>query len=126
LKNLRNVDYRLKQKLLYIEKTPPEILASYGDALLEQGRISDALDFYQKAGRSDGLRKIKDLAFDSGDVMLFQQAAKALQEEPKTKDWNDIAQKAIALKKYSFALQALQKAENEEGLNALKNQLQKG
>jgi len=126
LRSLKNVDYRLKQKLLYIEKTDPEILKSYGDTLLEQGWISDAVDFYQKADHRQGLQKIKHMAFESGDVMLFQQAAKALQEEPQPKDWNDIAQKAIERKKYSFAMQALSKAQNEEGLNALKKQLQKG
>ncbi len=126
MRSLKNVDYRLKQKLLYIEKTDLEILKSYGDVLLEQGRISDAIDFYQKANHPEGLQKIKAMAFESGDVMLFQQAAKALSEEPLAKDWNDIAQKAIDLKKYSFAMQALSKAQNEEGLNALKKQLQKG
>ena len=126
MKSLKNVDYRLKQKLLYIDKTPPEILKNYGNVLFEQGRISDALDFYQKAGDHDGVEKIRQVAFESGDVMLFQQAAKALQVEPKVKDWKDIAQKALQQKKYSFALLALEKAGDEEGLNALKKQLQKG
>jgi len=98
LNRLKNIDYRLKQKLLYTDKTCPEILKKCGDLLREQGRISDALDFYQKADDREGLQKIKDMALESGDVMLFQQAAKGLQIELKPKDWEDIAQKAVQLK----------------------------
>jgi mannitol/fructose-specific phosphotransferase system IIA component (Ntr-type) len=120
LNRLKNIDYRLKQKLLYTDKTCPEILKKCGDLLREQGRISDALDFYQKADDREGLQKIKDMALESGDVMLFQQAAKGLGIELKPKDWEDIAQKAVQLKKHSFAQQALQKANHEKGLNAPK------
>ena len=75
-------------------------LQNYGDLFLEEGLLSDALDFYQKANDNSGLQKIKDIAFNSGDVMLFQQAAKALNLELKPADWESIGQKAIELKKY--------------------------
>ena len=113
-------DYRLKQKILYIEKVNPNVLQNYGDMFLEEGFFPDALDFYQKANYNSGMQKIKDIAFDQGDVMLFQQAAKALHLELKTADWESIGQKAIDLKKYFFAKHALEKANNEEMLNSLK------
>jgi hypothetical protein len=71
------------------------------------------------------MQKIKDIAFDRGDVMLFQQAAKALHLELKPADWEGIGQKAIDLKKYLFAQHALEKADNEEMLNSLKKIIQK-
>ena len=60
------------------------------------------------------MQKIKDISFDRGDVMLFQQAAKTLHLELKPADWEGIGQKAIDLKKYLFAQHALEKADNAE------------
>jgi hypothetical protein len=117
-------DYRLKQKLLYVDKVNQDHLQKYGDLFLEEGRLSDALDFFIKAGSNSGLQKIKEIAFKSGDVMLFGQAAKALNLELKPADWEGIGQKAIELKKYSFARHALEKANNEAMLNSLKNIMQ--
>ncbi len=118
-------DYRLKQKLLYVDKVNQDNLQKYGDLFLEEGRLSDAFDFYLKANNNSGLQKIKEIAFNSGDVMLFGQAAKALNLELKPADWEGIGLKAIELKKYSFARHALEKANNEEMLNSLKNIMQK-
>jgi tetratricopeptide (TPR) repeat protein len=118
-------DYHVKQKILYIEKVNPNVLQNYGDMFLEEGFLSDALDFYQKANYNNGMQKIKDIAFDRGDVMLLQQVAKALHLELKTAEWESIGQKAIDLKKYLFAKHALEKADNEEMLNSLKKIIQK-
>jgi tetratricopeptide (TPR) repeat protein len=123
--NLRLPDYRTKQKILYIDKNNENALQNYGDSFFEEGRLSDALDFHQKANNTAGLQKIKDLAFDNGDVMLWELAAKALHLELKPADWEAIGQKAIALKKYSFARHALEKANNEEMLNSLQKIMQK-
>jgi hypothetical protein len=113
-------DYRLKQKTLYIDSTSAATLQNYGDMFLEDGNISDALDFYQKAQYSEGLQKIKMMAVDIGDVMIYQRAAKALHIEPKPEDWETIGKKAIDLKKYFFARHALDKANNEDLLDSLK------
>ena len=125
MSNLRLPDYRTKQKILYIDKNNENALQNYGDSFFEEGRLSDALDFYQKANYTVGLQKIKDLAFDNGDVMLWELAAKALKLELKPADWEAVGQKAIALKKYSFARHALEKANNEEMLNSLQKIMQK-
>ena len=118
-------DYHVKQKILYIDKINPAALQNYGDMFLEEGFFPDALDFYQKANDNSGIQKIKAIAFDRGDVMLFQQAARALHLELKPADWESIGQKAIELKKFSFARHALEKTNNEEMLNSLKKIMQK-
>ena len=123
--NLKLPDYRLRQKLLYVDKVSPQDLQNYGDLFFEEGRLSDALDFYQKANHNNGLQKIKEAAFNSGDVMLWKQAAKILNLELKPADWESIGHKAIELKKYSFAQHALKEANNEEMLNSLKKIMQK-
>ncbi|HDQ03716.1 MAG TPA: hypothetical protein ENN23_03970 [Deltaproteobacteria bacterium] len=113
-------DYKLKQKLLYVDNTKADVLKSYGDLFYDKGYISDALDFYKKAGDMEGLEKIKSVAFESGDVMLFEFAAKALDIELSPSDWKSIGQKAAGLKKYTFAKHALEKADDQEGLNSIK------
>jgi tetratricopeptide (TPR) repeat protein len=117
-------DYRLKQKILYVDKVNPNELQNYGNSFFEEGLFPDALDFYQKANDNGGIQKIKDIAFERGDVMLFQQAAKALHLELKPADWEGIGKKAMDLKKYSFARHALEKANNEEMLNSLNKIIQ--
>lgn len=112
-------DYRLKQKILYIDKTSAETLIRYGDLYLEENVLSDALDFYLKAGHATGLQKIKELALQGGDTFLFQRASKALNIEPGHTDWENIARRAMELKKYCFARYALEKSNNNELLSIL-------
>jgi hypothetical protein len=112
-------DYRLKQKTLYIDKTPAATLIHYGDLLLEAGSLSDALEFYARAGHQTGLKKIKEIASENGDTFLFQGTARALGIELRPADWEDIARRAVELKKFSFAKKALEKTNNAELLNAL-------
>jgi tetratricopeptide (TPR) repeat protein len=113
-------DYRLKQKILYVDQTDPEILQDYGDLFFAEGNLSDALDFYQKAIFTEGLQKVKKSSLEGGDVMLFQRVTKALNLEITPADWENIGQKAMSLKKYLFARHALEKANNEGLLNSLK------
>jgi hypothetical protein len=117
-------DYRFKQKILYVDKADPETLRNYADLFFTEGNFSDALDFYSKANYTEGLQTIKNTALESGDTMLFQRAAKMLNLELKPSDWESIAQKATALKKYSFARHALANANNEEALNALQKMME--
>lgn len=117
-------DYRLKQKILYIDHTDAENLKNYGDIFYSEGIVSDAIDFYQKANFTEGLQKIKDAALENGDVMLFVQAAKALNLELKPAEWENIGRIAMGLKKYFFARHALEKSNNEKLLSSLRQILQ--
>ncbi len=119
-------DYRLKQKILYIDKTDTESLKKYGDLFLEAGNISDALDFYKKAKYFNGVENIRKISFDSGDVMIFEQAMKILSKEPSTAEWEQVGQKAISLKKYYFAKYALEKTGKQEEVNSLLKIMKEG
>ena len=121
MSNRKLPDYRLKQKILYLDRTAPDDLINYGKLFLEAGAYSDALDFYSKSNHHEGIQKIKNIAFESGDVMLYQRAAKALNMELSAADWESIGEKAMALKKYLFARHALEKTNNEEIKNSLEN-----
>lgn len=117
-------DYRLKQKILYIDKTSAASLISYGDLYLEAGAQSDALEFYAKAGHIAGMQKIKDIAIATGDVFLFQSAAKLQNTEHSEDEWGKIARAAIEYKKYAFARHALANISNAELQQALKTTIQ--
>lgn len=112
-------DYRLKQKTLYIDKTSPDTLIQYGDLYLEKGAPADALDFYARGKSREGMEKIKALALETGDAFLFQNAARALGNEPSQADWEAIAARATDLGKYLFARRALEKTNNAELINTI-------
>ena len=117
-------DYRLKQKILYVDRADPKNLINYGELFFSEGNFSDALDFYSKAKHPEGMQKIKEVAWESGDVMLYQRAARALNMEVSAADWEGIAQKAIALKKILFARHALKAANNEKALAELQKRME--
>jgi tetratricopeptide (TPR) repeat protein len=106
------LNYQEKQRILYIDHRPERDLIAYGDAFLEAGKISDAIEFYQKANNITGLEKIKGMAEDSGDVMLFQQVLKPLKQHVSDEEWNAMGRRAFELEKYSFALHAFEKSNN--------------
>lgn len=117
-------DYRQKQKILYSDHPDPETFKDYGDLFFAEGNFSDALDFYAKANFTEGLQKVKNTAVEKGDVMLLGLAAKALNMELKTTDWENIGRIAMDLKKYLFARHALEKANNEEMLKSLAKKME--
>ncbi|MBN1380367.1 MAG: hypothetical protein JXA41_01705 [Deltaproteobacteria bacterium] len=119
-------DYREKQRILYITKKPATALIAYGDLCLEANRIFDAIEFYQKAGHNPGLEKIKDFAQQNGDMMIFQQATKALKQETSNSDWDEIGRQAIQKKKYTFARSAFEKSGNTAMLDQINEILKSG
>ncbi len=115
-----------KQKILYRDNTSLTELIAYGDKYLEVGRISDAIDFYQKANHIKGLEKIKDMTVADGDVMEFQHALKALNKNASIEEWNRIGKQALELKKYTFAIHAFEKGENSSMAEKTKETILEG
>jgi tetratricopeptide (TPR) repeat protein len=107
-------DYKKKQRLLYVDKTPAKTLSEFGARCLEEGRVHDAMEFYQRAGDREAIAGIASFAEESGDVMLFQQARKTLGDAVSPEDWNRIGEKAFSLKKFAFASHAFEKAGNAQ------------
>ena len=114
-------DYREKQRILYIDRRSDNDLISYGDSYLAAGRMSDAADFYQKANYLPGLEKIKSLAVADGDIMTFQRVMKALRQNATDDEWGKIGERALELKKYSFALHAFEQYHHTEKIDWIKN-----
>ncbi len=113
-------DYKEKQKILYIDATPAKTLISLGEQYLKENRLSDAIEFFQKAAHREGLEKILEIAVEDGDVLDFQQVLKALGRDATEAEWDRIGQRALALGKYTFALQAFEKSRNEREIERVK------
>jgi hypothetical protein len=120
LRQTKLPDYRLKQKILFLDKTSDESFVHYGDLCAQAGAYTDALDFYAKARHTKGIEKIRQFAMSNGDAFLFQQTTRALGTQPNDADWEELAQKAARLKKFSFARQALTKITETQLAGALK------
>jgi hypothetical protein len=118
-------NYQEKQHILYIKHNPDKDLIAYGDAFLEEGKISDAIDFYQKANYVQGLEKIKGMAEQSGDVMLLQQVLKPLKQSVSDEAWKAIGERALEFKKHLFALYAFEKGNNDAMVGRIKEILKK-
>jgi hypothetical protein len=112
--------YQEKQHILYAKRPSETDLIAYGDAFLEEGKISDAIDFYQKANYVQGLETIKGMAEQSGDVMLLQQVLKPLKQTIPQEAWNTIGERALTVKKYLFALYAFKKGNNDAMVGRVK------
>jgi hypothetical protein len=113
-------NYQEKQHILYTKRLPEKELITYGDSLLEKGKIFDAIDFYQKANHVHGLEKIKSMAELSGDVMLLQQVLKPLKQTITEETWISIGESAIKCKKYLFAFYAFEKGNNDNMVGRVK------
>jgi hypothetical protein len=119
-------DYREKQKLIYIDNSPKEVLITYGDRCRSADRIFDALEYYQKAKHKPGLREIVDAAISSGDAMLLEQAAKALGTSPTVGEWDRLGRRAMALKKHLFARYAFEKSGDQSMLEEIRKIVEGG
>lgn len=113
-------DYRQRQHLLYMERFSEKNIVVCGDLCLEAGMIADALECYLRANHRAGLEKIRDLAETAGDVMIYQQTLKALNQTATPDDWDRIGRQAFAGKKYSFSLHAFEKSENSAMIEEIK------
>jgi len=102
-------DYQKKQQILYIKATPKETLIAYGDGYLAEGRIPDAVEFYTRAKYIPGLNRLKTMAAESGDAMMFQQVLKALNETANDNEWKTLGEAALSGGKYVFAMYAFEK-----------------
>jgi len=118
-------DYQKKQTLLYVERRDPAELAGYGDLYLEEGRTADALEFYQVARYTPGLERLQEMATAAGDVMLSQQAMKALGRQIEPADWDRVGEQAFALGKYLFGLYAFEKSGNAAAAERVREAIQR-
>ena len=103
-----------KRKLLNDEKMPPERLISYGEMFFEAGHLYDAAEFFIKASHEEGIDRLRNLAVEQGDSFLYERLLRGrVAEQENTSSWNELGNRAMALKKFSHAIRAYEKAGND-------------
>jgi hypothetical protein len=95
-----------KRDLLNKPSASVESLVDWGQGYLEAGFVYDAVDFFEKAGAQEPLRKLLELAQVEGDVFLLRRIHAILGQEPPTAVSLAVAEQAESLGKTLFAIKA--------------------
>ena len=111
-----------KRDLLNQSPVSVSKLMEWGKDYEEAGFPHDAADFYERAGGSEALERLLDLAVSEGDAFLFGRTLKALGREAAKEQWAAVAKRAGELGKLTLAGQARSKM----GLEASSEDGQKG
>lgn len=107
-----------KRKLLFDTNIPSERLISCGELYLREGRLNEAAELFARASHKEGLAQLRALALEQGDSFLYGVASKGSKEGDDREAWETLGKKAMELEKYSHAVRAFRKSENEEALAA--------
>ena len=108
-----------KRDLLHNENAGPAQLSDYGGEYLNEDRLADALDFFEKAQDWEGIKEIRKRSIEEGIPFLFQQTSKLLKEPPTPDAWQRIGEKTLAQGKFQEALTAYRILENEEKIQEI-------
>jgi len=112
-----------KRKLLFDQKIPSEPLISCGELYVREGRLTEAAELFARASHEEGLAQIRALALEQGDSFLYGAASEGSEEGDDREAWETLGKKAMELEKYSHAIRAFRKSENEEALKAAEEAL---
>jgi hypothetical protein len=95
-----------------------------GERYLHEDRLSDTIDFFEKAEHFEGLIPLKEQFVAKGDYFLCQRIAKIVEESPSSEEWIQLGDNALHLGKLLFARSAYQQAENPEKVAQVEKLLQ--
>ncbi len=110
-------DYKQKQKLLYKDGADPAALIQQGEQFFAAGWYKDAVDFFGKAGFSEGLERVRTKALDEGDAFLLLLSLRALEIDAEADEWRQLADRALGLGKLQFAREGYRQAGDRKGLD---------
>jgi len=105
-----------KRNLLASQTIPREEVLRLAHAYLSEDRLSDAANFFDKAGDREGLEKVKRRAIETGNAhVLTFDLGRSRHIEVRREDWRLAAQNALRQEKFAYAAQAFRKAGDPEG-----------
>ena len=99
-----------KRDLLNTDRSDPAQLGHLGTRYLEDGRISDAVDFFEKAHDRDRLTSLLKRCLAEGDFFLYRRVSRVLDISPSAEDWTKLGDAALSLGKLRFARSAYREA----------------
>ena len=103
-----------KRDLLNSDRVDKSELIKLGQGYLQEGFISDCIDFFEKAEYVEGLAQLKEKCATEGDYFLYHRVVKILQDSPSPEEWIRVGDKALGLGKLLFAKFAYERAESHE------------
>ena len=103
-----------KRDLLNSDRVDSSELIKLGQGYLQEGFISDCIDFFEKAEHFEGLMQLKEKCAAEGDYFLYHRLVKILQDSPSPAEWTQLGDKALELGKLLFASFAYKQADNQE------------
>jgi hypothetical protein len=83
----------------------------YAEAYLEEGFEVDAIAFLVKAEATDQLQALRGRSIEAGDGFLFRAVASAMEDPPKTEEWEALAEAAKRSGKERYSADALRHSE---------------
>jgi hypothetical protein len=113
-----------KRDLLNSGKADKSELIKLGEPYLHEDRLSDTIDFFEKAEHFEGLTQLKEQCVAKGDYFLYQRLANILGESPSSEEWIQLGDNALHLGKLLFARSAYQQAESPEKVAQVEKLLQ--
>jgi hypothetical protein len=103
-----------KRDLLNSDRVDKSELIKLGQGYLQEGFISDCIDFFEKAKHFEGLAQLKEKCAAGADYFFYQRIVKILQDSPSPEEWTKLGDKALGLGKLLFARFAYERADNHE------------
>jgi len=112
-----------KRKLLFDKNLNTERIISCGELYLREGRLNEAAELFSRVAHEEGLAQLRALALEQGDSFLYGVTSKGVEEGDDREAWEALGKKAMELEKYSHAIRAFRKAEDQEALEAAEQAL---
>jgi hypothetical protein len=113
--------YKSKQQILFAKDAKPETLSDYGRRYLAVGWLSDALEFFTRAGDQRGLEEIRARSIQEGDVFIFRRVLDAQAQTATDAEWKQVAENARQLGKLQFAREAFRMAQDRKSLDEIEH-----
>ncbi len=98
-----------KRDLLNRSAVSVKEFLEWGARFEQEGLLSDAVDFYERARSAENLEKLLLVAREEGDLFLYGRILKALGREAARDEWIALGRKAEEFGKDAYARQALNK-----------------
>ena len=112
-----------KRDLLNSDRSDPTQFVQLGTTYLEEGRISDAIEFFEKARHRAELDSLLERCLEEGDIFLYRKVARILGVSPGPDQWIKLGDRALSLGKLYFAHSAYREAGSPEKLAQLERLL---
>jgi hypothetical protein len=113
-----------KRDLLNSDKTDKSEFIRLGESYLQEGRLSDSIDFFEKAEHTDWLIQLREQCAAEGDYFLYHRLAKVLGDSPSSEEWIKLGDNALDQGKLLFARLAYQQADDADKVAQVEKLLQ--